>query len=130
MFYDKLKSYLITGMLACSPVISFAHEMTPTYPELRPSHVAGLYVTTMDMFNKRADVEYYEIGVFDEDFNPIPFVTSYSIINIKYLQKTTFDVYIRKTDRERAEYICSRSKIRKEDAVRTAINSRICSKIK
>lgn len=84
----------------------------------------------MQMFNKRADVEYYEIGVFDEDFNPIPFVTSYRILKITYLETVTFDVYIRKLDVERATYICSQSKLRKEDITRTAISSRICSKIK
>jgi len=84
----------------------------------------------MAMFNKRADVEYYEIGVFDEDFNPIPFVTSYNVIKIEYLGRVTFDVYIRDIDVNKATYICSQSKLRKEDLSRTAISSRICSKFK
>ena len=54
--------------------IAFAHEMTPTYPEWRYSIYSDLLVTKMEMFNKRNDVEYYEIAVFDENWNPIPFV--------------------------------------------------------
>jgi len=110
----------------------FAHEMTPTYPKLEPSHLDGVVKTTMEMFNKRQDVEYYEIGVFDKDFNPVPFVTSYNIIKLSYLGHVTFDVYIRKADKDRAVYICSKSKLRKDDngSVRTAVSSKICSKIK
>jgi hypothetical protein len=107
-----------------------AHEMTPTYPKLGISHIDGLYKTTMEMFNKRDDVEFYEIAVFDKDFNPIPFVSSYEIIKIRYLGHVTFDVYIRKQDVSRATYICSRSKLRKNSKKRTAISSKICSKFK
>ena len=118
----------MVGVLVSSSV--YAHEMTPTYPELRPSFMPELYVTSMSMFNKRSDVEYYEIGVFDKDFNPVNFVTSYRILNIPYLNKVNFEVYIRKSDRDRAYYICSRSKLRKKDITRTSVASRICSKIK
>lgn len=104
--------------------------MVPTYPKLKPSHIDGVYGTTMQMFNKRADVEYYEIGVFDKDFNPIPFVTSYNVIKINYLGHVTFDVYIREKDKNKATYVCSKSKLRKDNKVRTAITSRICSKFK
>ena len=107
-----------------------AHEMTPTYPKLVPSHLDQVYKTTMEMFNKREDVEFYEIAVFDKEWNPIPFVTSYQIIRLKYLGHVTFDVYIRKADVSRAEYICSKSKLRKDDNVRTAVSSRICSRFK
>ena len=109
---------------------AFAHEMTPTYPKLGVSHVDGLYKTTMHLFNKRQDVEFYEIGVFDKDFQPIPFVSSYSVFKIKYLGHVTFDLYIRKEDKSRAVYVCSRSKLRKDQNVRTAISSKICSKFK
>jgi hypothetical protein len=107
-----------------------AHEMTPTYPKLKLASVDGLYKTTMNMFNKRADVEYYEIGVFDKDFNSIPFVSSYNITKIKYLGRVKFDVYIRSSDYNKAYYICSQSKLRKDTSTRTAISSKICSKFK
>ena len=109
---------------------AYAHEMTPTYPKLMPSHLDQVYKTTMEMFNKRQDVEYYEIGVFDKEWNPIPFVTSYQVIKLKYLGHVTFDIYIRKADVSRAEYVCSKSKLRKDDSTRTAVSSRICSRFK
>ena len=124
-----MKYFMVGIMLMFSSMVN-AHEMTPTYPKLEPSHLDGLYKTTMQMFNKRADVEYYEIGVFDKDFRPVPFVTSYTILKIKYLGHVTFDVYIRKVDADRALYICSRSKLRKDSSARTAVASSICSKIK
>jgi len=122
-------------MLALLPLTLSAHEMTPTYPKLEPSHVEGVLKTTMEMLNKRKDVEYYEVGVFDKDWKNVPFVTSYSIskqniIELKYLSRVRLDIYIREKDKDRALYICSKSKIKKEDEIRTAILSRICSKIK
>jgi hypothetical protein len=125
-----MKNFIMGLLLVSFVTGASAHEMTPTYPKLRPSHLDGVYKTTMEMFNKRSDVEYYEIGVFDKDFKPIPFVTSYNIIKIKYLGKVTFDVYIRKADLGNARYICSRSKLRKIDTTKTAVSSRICSKFK
>jgi hypothetical protein len=107
-----------------------AHDMTPTYPRLTYSHLDGVVKTTISIFNKRQDVQHYEIKVFDKDFNPIPFAASQSVIKIDYLSKVNFDVYIRKADISRAVYICSLSKLKKDQAVRTAISSRICSKIK
>jgi hypothetical protein len=124
-----LLGFLIAILMAAC-MEAAAHEMTPTYPKLEPSHLDGVVKTTMKMFNKREDVEYYEIGVFDSDFNPVPFVTSYNIIKIKYLGHVTFDVYIRKGDMDKAHYICSRSKLRKDESIRTAVSSLICSKIK
>ena len=115
-------------MAACSE--ASAHDMTPTYPKLRPSHLDNVYVTEMEMFNKRADVEYYEIGVFDKDFNPIPFVSKYQVVKLRYLGHVNFEVYIRKEDVGRATYVCSTSKLRKDDSVRTVVSSRICSKFK
>lgn len=109
---------------------AFAHEMVPTYPELKPSHIQGVWKTTMKMFNKRNDVKYYEIGVFDKDWKPIPFVSSYKIIKMEYLGHVKFDVYIREEDRERAVYLCSRSKLLVDEMSPTSVSSRICSKFK
>jgi hypothetical protein len=122
--------YIIFAITLMISTMASAHEMVPTYPKLKISHIDGLLKTTMTMFNKRSDIEYYELGVFNKDFEPIPFVTSYKVMKIPYLSTVTFDVYIREQDKDNAVYICSRSKIRKEDAVRTAVSSRICSKIK
>ena len=125
-----MKSFIMSLMMVSLVSVANAHEMTPTYPKLEPAHLDGVVKTTMQMFNKRQDVEYYEIGVFDSEFNPVPFVTSYNIIKIEYLGHVTFDVYIRKSDVARATYVCSRSKLRKDTSIRTAVTSTICSKIK
>jgi hypothetical protein len=126
-----MKSFLLTlaTVLMLVPSFAIAHEMIPTYPKLRVSHLENLYVTTMQMFNKRVDVEFYEIDVLDKYFNPIPFVSTSKVINLKHLEKITFDVYIRKEDAKRAMYICSSSKLSRNNTTRTAISSKICSKI-
>jgi hypothetical protein len=120
--------YILIGIMLALPVQ--AHEMVPTYPRLEQSHMDGLLKTTMKMFNKRADVEYYEVGVFDENLMPVPFVTAYNVFKLEYLGHVTFDIYIRAQDRDRAVYICSRSKIKKDGQTKTAVSSKICSKIK
>jgi hypothetical protein len=120
--------YILIGIMLALPVQ--AHEMVPTYPRLEQSHMDGLLKTTMKMFNKRADVEYYEVGVFDENLMPVPFVTAYNVFKLEYLGHVTFDIYIRAQDRDRAVYICSRSKIKKDRQTKTAVSSKICSKIK
>jgi hypothetical protein len=125
-----MKKLIMFLMVAFAVSSAVAHEMTPTYPTLKPSHLQGIVKTTMEMFNKRNDVEYYEIGVFDKDFKPIPFVSSYKVVHLTYMGHLKFDIYIREKDKDRALYICSRSKLRKGDDVRTAVSSRICSKIK
>ena len=107
-----------------------AHEMVPTYPKLVPSYMGeNLVTTTMTMFNKRPEVEYYEFSVFTEDWKPIPFVSKYKIWKIPYLSTVTVEIYMRKETAKNAVYICSRSKLRKEDLTRTAVSSRICSRI-
>jgi len=124
-----MRSLFVILMLLVSPP-SQAHEMTPSDPKLTPAFVAGLLKTEMSIFNKRADVEYYEIGVFDKDWKAIPFVTSYRLMRIKYLTHAKFDVYIREQDAKRAVYLCSLSKLRL-DTQRTAnVSSKICSRFK
>jgi len=110
--------------------VAIAHEMVPTYPKWRVSSYENVLVTTIEMFNKREDVDYYEIGVFDENFNPVPFVSSYKIMKLDYLKHVIFDVYIGKEDAYHAYYICSKSKLRKENTTRTAVSSKICSRFK
>ena len=124
----RIMKYIIAIFLITS--VASAHEMVPTYPKISGSYVEGLQKTTMTMFNKRMDVEYYEIGVFTEEWKPIPFVSQYKVWKIPYLSTVTFDLYVRDADRLRVTYICSKSKLRKSDISRTAISSRICSKVK
>jgi len=103
--------------------------MTPAYPILKPSHVAGVVKAQMKLFNRRQDVKYYQIEVFDKDFVNIRFSSPYRIMKVEYQESKDFDVYIRKSDLIRAVYICTISKVIKSRASQTLISSRICSKI-
>lgn len=107
-----------------------AHEMVPTYPKLEPSYMQGLQKTNITIFNKRPEVEYYEIGVFTKDWGPIPFVSTYKVFPVPYLSTVTVELFIRDKDKERVTYICSKSKLRKSYETRPAVSSRICSKVK
>ena len=107
-----------------------AHQWTPTYPKLQPSFVPGVLQTTMKLFNSRNDVSYYGFGVYDKDFNPVKFATSERVVQIDYLGRKDVVIYIREQDRDKAVYICSRSKIVAKDKTATVVSSRICSKIK
>ena len=119
---------VILWVLLCSSVA--AHDMTPTYPEWKMSFIPSAKMTTMQVFNKRSDVQWYQIGVFDKDWQPIPFVTRYKIINIKYLKRVKFDVYVNAENAKQAEYICSTSKLRGNDDFKTIVESKICSRFK
>jgi|TARA_A200000159_G_scaffold3696_1_gene3733 hypothetical protein len=122
--------YVLIVLVLMSVSVVRAHEMVPTYPEMKPSFMDGLQKLTMTMFNKRQEVEYYEIGVFTEEWEPLPFVSNYKVFKIPYLSTVTFDIYIRDEDKNKAEFICSQSKLRKEQLTRTAVSSRICSRVK
>ena len=82
------------------------------------------------IFNKRADVKWYQIGVFDKEWNLLPFVTRYKILKVKYLSRVKFDVYISDEYLDNAEYICSTSKLRGNDNFKPIVESRICSRFK
>jgi hypothetical protein len=84
----------------------------------------------MKMWNRREDVLYYEIGVFDEEWKPVAFASENKILQIAYLGRTTFDLYVRDSDLNRIKYICTTSKQLKQDVQSTGIKSRICSKVK
>ena len=107
-----------------------AHEMVPTYPKLEPSYMQGLQKTSVTIFNKRPEVEYYEIGVFTKDWEPIPFVSTYRVFPVPYLSTVTVELFIRDVDQNNITYICSKSKLRKSYETHSAVSSRICSKVK
>lgn len=107
------------------------HEFTPAYPKLEPAYIEGVLVAKMELFNRRNDVNFYEISVFDGEWNLIPFAATDKIIEVSYLQKKYIEVYIREKDKNKAVYICSKSKLTPKGDERVAIiSSRICSKIK
>jgi len=119
---------VILWLLLCGSVA--AHDMTPTYPKWKMSFIPSAKMTTMQVFNKRSDVQWYEIGVFDKEWKPIPFVTRYKIINIKYLHRVRFDVYVNDKNAKVVEYICSTSKLRGNDDFKPIVESKICSRFK
>jgi len=106
-----------------------AHEMTPAYPVVKPSHVAGVVKVEMSLFNSREEIEWYQIELFDLNWTNIPFASSYRIINIGYKERKSFDVYIRKSDMDEAVYLCTTSKVRKTSKSRTLVSSKICSRL-
>ena len=125
-----MKYLLLCLVLALGGKQVWAHEFTPAYPTLEPSYMDGILVTKMLLFNRRQDVNYYELSVFDGEWNPIPFASTDKIIEIKYLERKNIDIFIREKDRNKAVYICSKSKLQTNDDKITVVSSRICSKIK
>jgi len=107
-----------------------AHEMTPAYPKFKLSYIDGVSVTKMSLFNRRNDVSYYEIGVFTEDWEEIPFASTSKLIKVRYTKRYPFEVYVRNGDLGRVQYICTISKILKGAEQTSQIASRICSKVK
>ena len=121
---SNMKAMLLLALLPFGSAA--AHEMTPTYPTFSESFMAGISVTTLNIFNKRTDVSYYEIGVFTEEWEPVPFVSQYTVIPMEYLDTVAFDVYVSNLSLNSVEYICSVSQIQ----VGATVSSKICSRIK
>lgn len=124
-----MKNYIIAVAMLCANVAA-AHEMTPAYPEFKSSYVNGILQTTMKIWNRREDASYYEIGVYDEEWKKLPFATVDTVVQVGYLESKTFDVYIRETDLSKVEFICTTSKLLKDEVNFTGITSRICSRVK
>ena len=87
-------------------------------------------MTQMTLFNSRKDVNYYEVSVWDKDWNSVPFSTADRVVRVNHLQRKRIDVYVRQKDKDTVVYICSKSKILSDDEKGTIVSSRICSKIK
>ena len=107
-----------------------AHEMTPTYPVFSQSYVSGLSKTSIKIFNRRDDVNYYKIDVFDDEWKKIPFASDAQLIFIEYLENKTIDIYIRNKDKDTVRFICTESKLIKGEVKSTGVSSRICFRIK
>lgn len=107
-----------------------AHQFLPTYPKFEYSFISGVMQTKMELFNKRSDVEYYELSVYDKDWNPISFASESKLIQVNYLQTKPVNVYIKREDLTRVTYICTESKHKREGNQNTVISSQICSKVK
>lgn len=121
-----IKLFFIAALFLAGKVS--AHEMTPTYPNLVPSYVDGLVSAKMTMFNSRKDVDYFEIGVFDGEWNPVPFAATAKILRVPHGTSKTFEVFVRHKDKNRATFICSLSKLRTDSSARAIVSSKICSR--
>lgn len=121
---NNVKVILLLALLPFGSAV--AHDMTPTYPVFKDSFMSGVSVTTLNIFNKRMDVSYYEIGVFTEEWEPVPFVSQYEIIPMDYLATVSFDVYVSNLSLGSVEFICSISQLQEGNTV----SSKICSRVK
>ena len=121
--------YVFIIMLLLNGTVS-AHQFLPTYPKVEQSFIVGVSQVKMELFNKRREIEYYELGVFDANWNPLSFASENKIIQIRYLETKQVNVYVRNEDLKNVSFICTESKLRKEETKQTLISSKICSKIK
>ena len=108
-----------------------AHELTPTYTQLKQSYVENILTTQLTLWNGRADVLYYRIKVFTEDWEEVSFrALPAKTIKVEYTERQKIDIYIAEKDKNKAVYICTRSQILKGLKQKTVVSSNICSKIK
>lgn len=127
MYRSIILTALLSGVLSVS---AMAHEWTPTYPKLSMSHIENVWTTRMKLFNSRNGIDYYDVSVFDQEWNAVPFAVLMNPMSVKYLETKYIDIYIRDKDKGRAVYICSKSKLYAIDTTKPMLFSRICSKIK
>jgi len=125
-----MKYIIFLATMICGQV-SLAHDFTPTYPKLETTHQSGVLKASMKLFNKRNDIRYYRVGVFDDEWNKIPFIVSGGkVINVEYLDTKRFDVYIQESRRKDVTYICTKSLTLQDGSTKSIMASRICSKVK
>jgi hypothetical protein len=105
-----------------------AHEMVPAYLKLEPAPVDKVYMTSFEMFNRRNDVDYYSVSVYDQNWNKVPFASFDRVFKLEHLKKKEITVYIKQNDISVATYVCTSSKLYPGKGA--AVSSRICSKIK
>jgi hypothetical protein len=105
-----------------------AHELTPTYPELRPSYMNDILEAKLKMWNARGDVEYYKIEVTDENWNDVPFITREKTFKLEHFGRRDIEIFL--PSDTTATYICTRSLLEKGNAQKSIISSKVCSKIR
>ena len=92
------------------------------------TYVNGVLSTKLKMWNARVDVEHYKIEVTDADWNDVPFITDEKMFKFGYHERREIEIFL--PSDTTAHYICTRSMLEKENAARTVISSKVCSKIK
>jgi hypothetical protein len=119
-------------LLALMSGYASGHSLTPTYPSLELSYVPGVYKADLELFNARRDISYYEVGVFDAEWNAVSSsIVPKKIMKVPYSTSKNITVYIPATLKDKAMYICTKSKTLHTPVTQvTVILSKICSKIK
>jgi len=117
-------------VLACITAAASAHQFTPTYPVFDSSYIEGVMQTKLELFNKRKEVGYYELAVYDKDWQPVTFASEDKLLQVRYLETKKINVYVKQQDLSKAVYICTESRLRKEEVSHTVVSSKICSKVK
>jgi len=125
-----MKHFMSALMVVLTCGSASAHELTPTYPEFKPSYVRDISVTTMEMFNAREEIEFYRIDVYTENWDPIPFASGQKVIQVSHRERYTFNVYVRDSDLDKVEYICTTSMIEQGTVQTQGVSSRVCSRVK
>jgi hypothetical protein len=124
--HTEVKALVIATLLGSG--VS-AHEQTPAYLKMKYSTVKNVVKFELSIFNQRERVKYYRIALFDKNFVGLPFSTRHRIIKVDYQTRKNFDVYVRKSDLDEAQYICTISKTMKERGSKPFVRSMVCSKI-
>jgi hypothetical protein len=126
----NIRNLLVAILMIFSSAVQ-AHQFTPTYPLFEPSFIEGVMQTKLELFNKRQEVEYYELGVFDKDWAAVTFAASGDkIMRVSYLETKSIDVYVKNQDVKQVVYICTESRLFRGNTTNTLISSKICSKVK
>lgn len=118
---------IITAAALFLSTSAAAHEMTPTYFQIVPSMVSNVWTTKMLVFNRREDVNQYQIEVYTADWEGLPFASFNREFKLDYGNGIDVELYFRDIDKDRVTYICSRS-VPEENEV-SAVASLICSKV-
>ena len=64
-----MKAFIMSLMMVSLVSVAHAHEMTPTYPKLEPSHLDGVVKTTMQMFNKEKKLNIMKLEYLMKNLN-------------------------------------------------------------
>ena len=124
MYSSLIKTIILLGVSGPAT----AHELIPTYPELKQSYIPEVLQTKVKMWNARVDVNYYKIEVTDKDWNNVPFITEEKVFKLDYMQRREIEIFL--PSDTSATYICTRSMLQKDSKSRSMISSKVCSKVK
>jgi len=124
VYSSLIKTIILLGVSGSA----MAHELIPTYPELKQSYIPEVLQTKVKMWNARVDVVYYKIEVTDKDWNDVPFITEEKVFKLDYMQRREIEIFL--PSDTSATYICTRSMLQKDSKSRSMISSKVCSKVK